>query len=342
MMIADRRVYARPYFFEVFTVANLLLIVLMMERGRSLPIVTLPRTVMNFGATLLAYAGLGVIVRLFAAHWRGTTQQYLARIRSAGWLTDLVRLVFFGSVLAHTYAWIKLVVPLLHPRLYDQELWDLDQAMLFGHSPNILFINLFGRSPAMRAIDWSYARIFFASMTVAFGYFLSDPSRRLRAAFNTGNTVLWIAGAWLYMLLPSLGPAYRFPEIWLSLAAALPLTQAAQAMLMRNYQNLLQGSSSGATSSIQLMFGIAAFPSLHVAFQTFAFLWMRRLWIYGEIVFGIFVLAILVGSVVTGWHYLIDGIAGILLALVSYWAGARMWRIRRWLRLRRLAGMTSR
>lgn len=340
-MIADRRVYARPYFFELFTVANLLLVMLVMERGQSLPIVTLPKTVMNFGGTLLAYTALGVIIRLLVAHWRGTTQEYLARIRSAGWLTDLVRLLFFGSMLAHTYAWIKLVVPLLHPRLYDQELWNLDQAMLFGYSPNVLFINLFGRSIAMRAIDWSYARIFFASMTVAFGYFLSEPSRRLRVAFHTGNTVMWIGGAWLYMLLPSLGPAYRFPEIWLPLATALPLTQASQAMLMRNYQNLLR-LSSGATDNIHLMFGIAAFPSLHVGFQTFAFLWMRRLWIYGEIVFGIFVLAILIGSVVTGWHYLIDGIAGILVALVSYWISVRMGRIRRWLRLRTIAGMTSR
>ena len=30
-------------------------------------------------------------------------------------------------------------------------------------------------------------------------------------------------------------------------------------------------------------------------------------------------MAILIGSVVTGWHYLIDGLAGIALASLCYW-----------------------
>ena len=41
---------------------------------------------------------------------------------------------------------------------------------------------------------------------------------------------------------------------------------------------------------MSVVYGIAAFPSMHVAFQTFVFLWMRRLWIYGQLVFGVFLL----------------------------------------------------
>jgi len=61
---------------------------------------------------------------------------------------------------------------------------------------------------------------------------------------------------------------------------------------------------------------------------------MRRLWVYGEIVFGVFLLIIMIGSVVTGWHYLIDSIAGALLALGGYLLGSRLWSIREWRRLR--------
>jgi hypothetical protein len=336
-MMADRRVYRRPYFFEIFALANFVILLFTIWRAKWLVLSTFPKTLMFFGGTLAVYAVIGVIIRCAVAAVRGTLRKYLARIRTAGWLTDALRLIVFGSLLAHTYAWIKLIVPLIHPALYDQAFWDLDQAMLFGFSPNILFINLFGQPAVMRVIDWSYARIFIASMTVAFGFFLSDPSRRLRAAFQNGNTILWCSGAWLYMLWPSVGPAYRFPDVWLPLAGALPVTQAAQRLLMTNYQNVLR-LPYGTAGDVQLMFGVAAFPSLHVAFQMFAFLWMRRIWIYGQIVFGIFLLAILIGSVVTGWHYLIDGLAGMVMAVLAYWAGARSWRVQRWLRLRRLMG----
>jgi hypothetical protein len=85
---------------------------------------------------------------------------------------------------------------------------------------------------------------------------------------------------------------------------------------------------------IQIVLGIAAFPSLHVAFQTYVFLWMRRLWTSGEVLFGIFALVILLGSMITGWHYLIDGLAGIALAVLWWGIFWRRAEVSRWLSLR--------
>jgi hypothetical protein len=299
-------------------------------------VTSLPATFSSFIPTLTGYAAMGAAVRALIAWWRGGLREYVRIIRSAGWLVDSLRLVVFGSLMVHTYFWIKLVVPIVHPRLYDQELWNLDQRMFFGLSPNILFLNIFSQRAVMQGIDWAYARIFFVSMAVAFSFFLSAPSRRLRAAFSNGNTTLWLAGAWLYMFVPSLGPAFRFPEVWLPYVYGLEVTQHFQTVLMRNYQAVRRLPFGGSVAEVQLMFGVAAFPSLHVGFQTFVFLWMRRLWIYGQIVFGVFALVIVIGSVVTGWHYLIDGIAGAVLALVAYWTASRSWRIPEWRRLRKL------
>jgi hypothetical protein len=67
----------------------------------------------------------------------------------------------------------------------------------------------------------------------------------------------------------------------------------------------------------------------------FVFLWFRRLWLSGQVIFAIFVLMIVLGSVITGWHYLVDAYAGLLLGLVSYWPIARAYRIPRWVRLRK-------
>jgi len=328
----NRRTWWRPYSYEIVTLVNLAVIAWLTG---SIIITSLPATLASFIPTLGGYALIGVVVRALIAWRRRELPAYLRIVRSAGWLSDTVRLVLFGSLMVHTYFWIKLVVPLLHPRLYDQELWSLDQKMFLGLSPNILFLNVFSKGVVLQLIDWSYARIFFVSMSVAFIYFLSSPSRRLRAAFSTGNTLLWLAGAWLYMLVPSLGPAFRFPDVWLPFAYGLDMTQHFQAFLMKNYQAVLRLPRGGSVGDVQLMFGIAAFPSLHVAFQMFAFLWMRRLWIYGEIVFGVFALVIMIGSVVTGWHYLIDGVAGIVLAGLAYKTAVWAWQLRRWLRLRK-------
>jgi hypothetical protein len=282
---------------------------------------------------LLGHALVSVLVRGAILRLRGQ-RGYFASIWRRGWITDTIRMAVFGNITVLAYGWIKLVVPIYHPRLFDQELWNLDQTLLFGVSPNLLALNLLSNRWVFRAIDTSYAFVFFTSFILILGYFLSEPSRRIRMAFMNGNTVLWIAGAWLYMLVPALGPAFRFPDVWFVYSQWLPRTQYFQAMLMRNYQGVLR-MTAGGTAKVQLILGIAAFPSLHVGFQTFAFLWMRQLWRSGEVLFGIFAAIILIGSIVTGWHYLIDGLAGIILAVGCYAIAVRASKVPRLLALRK-------
>lgn len=259
---------------------------------------------------------------------------YFRIIRTRRWLLDSLRIAVAAGIMVTAYGWIKLVVPLYHPRLFDQELWDLDQTIFFGFAPALFFLNVF-EGPMLRVIDISYAKIFYISGLIAFGYFASHPSRRLRVAFTNGNALLWISGAWLYMLVPSLGPALRFPQLWLEHAAFLPDSQAIQALLTRNYQNVLRAAAGQqVTSPVVFIFGIGAFPSIHVGLQFYVFLWMRRLWTSGEVLFGIFFVSILLGSMVTGWHYLVDGIAGVALAWLCHRIFWRRARIGRWVALR--------
>jgi hypothetical protein len=328
----SRRFHPRLYVHEAVALANFLVIYAIVARANPYVATTLPSTFASFIPTLTGYALAGCAIRLLIGWWSGSWRAYLRKISTVGWLTDSARLIVSGALMVHTYFWIKLMMPILHQRMFDAELWEIDRAIFFGMSPTVFFLNLFSDPLPLRFIDWSYARIFFVSMTVAFAFFLSAPSRRLRAAFSTGNGLMWLGGAWLYVSVPSLGPAFRFPEVWLEHSQSLKLTQWMQALLVRNLQRVMALGTPNAGEGPQLMFGIAAFPSLHVAFQTFAFLWMRRLWIYGQIVFGVFALIIVIGSVVTGWHYLIDGVAGALLATVSYLAAVRIYRMRRWRR----------
>ncbi|HKO56604.1 MAG TPA: phosphatase PAP2 family protein [Thermoanaerobaculia bacterium] len=320
-MDVDESAHRRPYFFEIFTLVNLA-VICVLTAGRGFAVLpTLFQTLRFSWVALIAEIAVGVGIRALVARMRGEGGDYLRRIRSPGWLTDTARLGIFTILMVHTYGWIKLTVPVLHPRLFDAELWNLDQRLLFGYSPTIFLLTVF--RPILRAFDWSYANIFFASLVIAFTYFLSMPERRLRVGFANGNVALWIIGAWLYLALPSIGPAYYFSDVWFEYGRSLPTTQHLQLTLMRNYQAMLR-LAKGGQEPIVIIYGVAAFPSLHVAFQTYVFLWMRRLWRYGEIVFGVFLLVIFLGSMVTGWHYLIDGVAGIALAALCYWP-ARRW-----------------
>jgi membrane-associated phospholipid phosphatase len=330
------RAVHRPYFFELFPIANLLILHAILMRYHDMPgaLASLPQMMWQLAPAALLQMAAGVAIRAAVLYFRkrGELREYLRVIRSKEWLIDSLRLAIFVTLTIHTYAWIKLVIPVVHPPLFDQQLWDLDRMLFFGMSPTVFFLSIFSNGAALRFVDFTYAYIFVACINIAFVYFLSSPSRRVRVAFNDGNTLMWITGAWLYTLIPSLGPAYRFPQVWLEYAPQLAHTHYLQSMLMTNYQRVIQHVSSPA-KPINILLGIAAFPSMHVAFLTFVYLWMRRLWRYGGIVFGLFTLFIFLGSVVTGWHYLIDSIAGLLLALGCYLVFAKLYRLNRWFHL---------
>jgi hypothetical protein len=328
----DGRTLKRPYFFELFAAANLAAIAIVAYG--TLALIGAPgKVVLSVLMTVAGEALVGVAIRAAVA---AVTRErgYFRTIGSARWLLDTLRLMAGMTLVIFTYGWIKLVVPVVHPALFDQGLWELDRLLFFGLSPTVFVLDLFANPAMLRAIDWSYASIFAASIVIASGYFLSDPSRRIRVGFANGYALLWISGAWLYMLVPSLGPAYRLPEVWQA-HAELRNTQLFQRLLMLNYTNVLRAMSGEPHGVISMLFGIGAFPSLHVAFQTYVFLWMRRLWTSGQVLFGIFLVAIFLGSMITGWHYLIDGVAGFLLALGCYRLFSRHAKLDRWLELRR-------
>jgi membrane-associated phospholipid phosphatase len=97
----------------------------------------------------------------------------------------------------------------------------------------------------------------------------------------------------------------------------------AQDALLAQYRAVRGLGASGTEILIQPVYGVAAMPSLHVAAQAFLALWAARssrrlsigLWILTAITFW--------GSLVTGWHYAVDGYVGLALAFVVVWLCGR-------------------
>jgi hypothetical protein len=317
----------RPYFFEVFTIANFVVLLVALRGMTFMPFWKLGALIPSVAAGFLVQALIGMAIRLALAARRGTARELLATYRSPGWIVDTLRLAFFSGLWIHTYGWLKLTTPMLHSALFDQQLWNIDRTIFFGYEPNFFLLTLFSAPNVLRVIDWTYANIFFVSLNIVAIFMASAPERRLRIAFMNSNALLWLIGAWIYVAVPALGPAYRFPEVWLPLAPLLAQTQNFQRLLMSNYEAVL-ASMRGVSRPVEILYGVAAFPSLHVAFQTLAFLWMRRLTKWDASLFGIFAIFIFIGSIVTGWHYLIDGVAGAALAFLCYTAARRVPAIR--------------
>lgn len=305
----------RPYVYEIVLVINAIW-VFWMVRGNA--VATLKESWLMAGVKPFYATVVGIVIRYLVARRRGHGRRYLQIVTKPRWLLDTFRLLIAMVLLAETYGWIKLLVPALHPVLYDAALFRIDQVLFFGMSPSIFFLQLFANPAFLRFIDVAYASCFIGGMLFAIAFFFSMPRGRVRITFMSSTVVMWLTGAWLYMIIPSLGPAYRFPDIWFPYAKGLPLTQWSQAVLMRNYQAVIRLVRSGGPEKISVSYGIAAFPSLHVATQTLIAIWMRQWWRPGTIVFTLAAFFVFIGSMITGWHYLIDGIAGVALAFGSY------------------------
>jgi membrane-associated phospholipid phosphatase len=104
----------------------------------------------------------------------------------------------------------------------------------------------------------------------------------------------------------------------------MPRAASAQAALWENYQRVVEGREQGALRELNPTRGIASMPSLHVAIHALILFWMwkretplRAFWL-------IAVLLTFLGSLASGWHYALDGYAGLALAGLAWWAAQRL------------------
>ena len=276
---------------------------------------------------LVFLMALGVAGRFLYEVSRGRGRAYLRRVAKLEWLLLSARLILGAGLLAHFYTHLKLTVPLLNPRLFDTQLWEIDRWLPFGLSPNVFFLTLFSEPVLLKAIDWSYAYFFFPVLLGSIAFFFSFSSKRLRLAFTAGYAAIWSIGAWLYLLVPALGPCYDLPGLWSDTWVHMPISHGAQLGLIDSYRQVLEMKIGG---GLHVALGVAAFPSLHLASQFFIARWARRVSRPLGFLLYITVAVMFVGSIVTGWHYMVDSVAGILLAWGCDRFFLRLYRLEDW------------
>jgi hypothetical protein len=249
-------------------------------------------------------------------HWRAVAA-YGRQILSWRWGFAWLRLWLAAMLMTYAYFWLKVAVPLLNRRLWDESLWRLDALLHGGASPAVFIAHGFAGTPLVALLDVWYSW-WIPSVFYTMAFFAVWPLRHVSRQFMLSCVLLWSLGAWLYLAVPALGPIYVDPAIWQPLAEDLPRARAGQQALWDNYGKMIAGRETGVLHQFNPTRGIAALPSLHVAAHALFALWSRRVAPRLYVPFLIATLLTFLGSLVTGWHYAVDGYLGILLAWCCY------------------------
>lgn len=322
----ERRVtIAVAVVFVVFAIQYAINAAILESNGLPLPLLK------GVWETMVNFAGLaagGVVAGIVVSAALRQLRVHLAAIRSWRWVASTLVLIAGVSILGFLYGMLKITVHLVRRTSWDAALWEADRWLMLGVSPNVFLLEALSQPLFYRTFDRLYAVAFAATMFASFLLIFGWRDRRDQFGYLAGSVVLWLGGAWLYFAFPSLGPAYAFYDVWDGVREYFPTTMRIQRMLINNHLRVLEMARGARGIPIHIHMGIAAFPSLHVGFHAYFAFWLQRLVPKLRVVGWLLVVVMFIGSVITGWHYMIDSVAGIVLAWIS-------WRVGRWVAERR-------
>ena len=221
------------------------------------------------------------------------------------WLPLIYRLSLQGSV-QFSYFLLSTYLPLVNSGNLDATLFTLDMK-LFGFEASLWFDSHI-TATATEWFAFFYYCYFFLLIVHAAPIFLFTKDQRLIGEFGIGILTLYCVGQVVYALVPGFGPVRelasqfkgQYPHgLWLD---SVMVTVA----------------SGGAQKDI--------FPSLHTATPTFLALYSlrnRRTLPFGYTwpVIAFIAANIVVATMFLRWHWVIDVVAGLLLAWLGWWLG---------------------
>jgi membrane-associated phospholipid phosphatase len=193
--------------------------------------------------------------------------------------------------------------------------WRITHGFL-GDAASTFVVNFFYNS-------WMYVMIGVLYWQL---FSLRDP--KLRMQFFYSYFLCWtIIGVLFAILLSSAGPCFyagivEATDPYQPLMQRLQEIDAQYAVWALDTQQLLWDNY--ANSSTGFGSGISAMPSMHVSMAFLFFLVGWRTHPAAAIAFGLYAMMVLVGSVHLGWHYAVDGYAGLVLTVLVWLAAGRL------------------
>jgi len=254
-------------------------------------------------------------IRQFAADTR-----YLATTRLV-WLNALP---VVAAMLIHNKAALELkaAIPALNPFSWDQTFIEIDRLLHFGMDPWRILQPVLGYPNITFMLNNLYNFWFVLMFGMWFWFAFQNKHSALRDQFFIAFSLTWmIGGGIMALIFSSAGPVY-LSDLGFE---AHPFVEL-MAYLHNVNDNIIplwavdaqRALWDGYTNPDVPFVGISAFPSMHnavvAAFTCAAWSINRRL----GMVIAAYAALILLGSVHLGWHYAVDGYAGILIGVICW------------------------
>jgi hypothetical protein len=233
------------------------------------------------------------------------------RIAALGVVAVATRVLLVAAV-----SW-KVAIPSWHGLASDPALSAADQWLHGGLTPDRWLLPLLDTSWFLPAMDWFYSVTWFG----AFAAITLWAAWRLDGRHLLAMALVWVVlGGIVATLFASGGPCYYGALGYGDLYAPLMGRLHGLKLAAIGFQDTLWRGYLGEETGV--IAGISAFPSIHVAMPA---MWVAALWHTKlRVPAMVYVALMLLGSVALGWHYAVDGYAGIAGALGCWWVAGRV------------------
>jgi len=237
------------------------------------------------------------------------------------WNRERLTLVVMGLACFYityvSYRNLKSFLPfVMGTEKYDRVLHQMDQRLFFGNEPAVVLHDLLGQGITAHVLSVIYIGFLplVPLMLIAWLTWAKNISHGYW--FVTAQVLAWTLGTASYYALPTVGPGFYYS--WLYKDLAETGTTALMNSLSFGRHEVVNGAITHGVQSV------AGFASLHCAitllFALMAQYTVKQRWVHwvGWINFGLTIIA----TLYFGWHYIADDIAGIAIALVSFYLAA--------------------
>lgn len=227
------------------------------------------------------------------------------------WLAVSAIISFEIVMTVHTT--IKQFIPFINQSRYDMDFLQIGKFLHFGVSLPLCLASPYDFLGTNVIFDKLYYYWFYLK-AAAIAYFISRRDAKKCDMFLSTLFFMYGIGVVVGLLLPSFGPFYILKDSF----------PASDMVNCRIVQTVLSTISDGVSYSSMISgdnlffgYGLMAMPSLHVSV---CFLYVVFFWNENRILRAIaivYLFVIFLTSMMSGWHYAIDGYAAIPLTFIS-------------------------
>ena len=215
------------------------------------------------------------------------------------------------------YTNLKCRLLLLHPQLFDRIFWQLDDTLHMGGGDFVAWVTSL-HSPARTGLMHNVYFYAWAALALPLAVAMARSGAGLVRRTLAALALCYIIGVFTYLALPSLGPALVERGRYAALAGSHIF--ALQQSMLEALRYTVQNPQAPAAP----FFGLAAFPSLHLATSALGLFVAWKSWRPLLLLLVPWNLAIAASAVYFGWHYVVDFYPALLLAWGGWWVAGRL------------------